>query len=183
MPLLLKNSQKHRLMVTTYYDYGIQLLLFCQYQPGLDDNTNRHSMGPFFKICVVNCLIFPFFDQLVIWSIFSVYICVWYYLLQSNCNNGHLSRKSFVNILKVNIFFIFFYYQQPINGKIVRFYLIFYSEGIAISKLVSQLKLLPRLSELEDNDTIVVMTIRKDCKVFFTFTSQQMPKVTVSFLL
>ena len=183
MLLLLKNSQKHRLMVTTYYDSGIQLLLFCQYQSGLDGKTNWLSRGPFFKICVVNCLIFPFFDQFVILSIFSVYICVWYYLLQSNCKNGHLSRKSFVNFLKVNIFFIFFYYQQPINRKIVHFYLIFYSEGIVISKLVSQLKLLPSLSELEDNDTIVMITIRKDCKVFFTFTSQQRPKVTVSFLL
>ena len=55
------------------------------------------------------------------------------------------------------------------------------SEGTVISKLVSQLKLLPSLSELEDNDTIVMSTIRKDCKVFFTFTSQQMPKATYLF--
>ena len=40
------------------------------------------------------------------------------------------------------------------------------SEGIVFSKLVSQLKLLPILSELEDKDTIVMGTIRKDCKVF-----------------
>ena len=32
----------------------------------------------------------------------SVYICIWFYLLQCNCNNGYLSRTSFVHFLKVN---------------------------------------------------------------------------------
>ena len=40
------------------------------------------------------------------------------------------------------------------------------SKGTVISKLVSQFKLLASLFELEDNDTIIVSTIRKDCKVF-----------------
>ena len=29
IPLFLKNSQKHRLMATTYYNYSILLLMFC----------------------------------------------------------------------------------------------------------------------------------------------------------
>ena len=47
---------------------------------------------------------FPFLTSLLFGPFFSVYICVWFYLLQSNCNNGYFSRKSFVNFLKVNIF-------------------------------------------------------------------------------
>ena len=38
------------------------------------------------------------------------------------------------------------------------------NEEIVISKLVSQLKLLPSLIELKDNDTIVVSTILKNCQ-------------------
>ena len=41
------------------------------------------------------------------------------------------------------------------------------SKGIVFTKLVSQLKLLPGLSEFQDNDTIVMSTIRKDCKAFY----------------
>ena len=39
------------------------------------------------------------------------------------------------------------------------------SEDIGISKLVSQLKLLPTLFELKDNDTINTSTIIKNCKI------------------
>ena len=41
------------------------------------------------------------------------------------------------------------------------------SKGVVFTKLVSQLKLLPGLSEFQDNDTIVMSTIRKDCKAFY----------------
>ena len=48
---------------------------------------------------------FSFLISLLFGPFFSVYICVWFYLLQSNCNNGYFSRTSFVkNFLKVNIF-------------------------------------------------------------------------------
>ena len=47
---------------------------------------------------------FSFLISLLFGPFFSVYICVWFYLLQSNCNNGYFSRMSFVNFLKVNIF-------------------------------------------------------------------------------
>ena len=41
------------------------------------------------------------------------------------------------------------------------------SEGIVISKLVSQLKLLPSLLELEDNDTIVIAPLGKIVRFFY----------------
>ena len=46
---------------------------------------------------------FSFLISLLFGPFFSVYICVWFYLWQSNCNNGYFSRMSFVNF-KVNIF-------------------------------------------------------------------------------
>ena len=56
---------------------------------------------------------------------------------------------------------------QPINWKVVLFLVDINSKGIVFSKLISQLKLLPSLSEFQDNDTIVISTIRKDCKAFY----------------
>ena len=47
---------------------------------------------------------FYFLISLLIGPFFSVCICIWFYLLQSNCNNGYSSRMNFVNFLKVNIF-------------------------------------------------------------------------------
>ena len=79
------------------------------------------------------------------------------------------------------------------------FYLILTMKTV-ISKLVSPLKLLPSLIELKDNNSIIMSTINKKfpemwrnrsflinevekiVRFFFTFTSHQMPKVTVSFL-
>ena len=53
------------------------------------------------------------------------------------------------------------YYQQPTSCKIVLFLHEIISEDVGISKLVSQLKLLPSLFELKDNDPIVMSTIIK----------------------
>ena len=52
------------------------------------------------------------------------------------------------------------YYQWPTNCKMIICFEI-NSKDIGISKLVSQLKLLPSLFELEDNDTVVMSTIIK----------------------
>ena len=46
---------------------------------------------------------FSFLISLLFGLFFSVYICVWFYLLESNYNNAYFSRTSFVNFLKVNI--------------------------------------------------------------------------------
>ena len=125
---------------------------------------------------------FSFLISLLFGPFFSVYICVWFYLLQSHCSNGYFSRTSFVNFSSsLYILLLLLLVSKQLQGSTFSFDI--NSEGIVISKLVSQLKLLSSLFELEDNDTIVMSTIRKDCKVFFTFTSQQMPKVTASFLL
>ena len=51
------------------------------------------------------------------------------------------------------------YYQQPNNCKIVLILFDINNEDIVISKLLSQLKLLPSLIELKDNDAIVIITI------------------------
>ena len=53
------------------------------------------------------------------------------------------------------------YYQQPINCKIVLFFKKINSKDIGISKLASQLKLLPNLFELKDNGAVVMSTIIK----------------------
>ena len=45
---------------------------------------------------------FSFLISLLFGPFFSVYICVWFYLLQSICNTGYFSRTSFVNFLKGN---------------------------------------------------------------------------------
>ena len=124
---------------------------------------------------------FSFLISLLFGPFFSVYICVWFYLLQSHCSNGYFSRTSFVNFSSSLYILLLLLVSKQLQGSTFSFDI--NSEGIVISKLVSQLKLLSSLFELEDNDTIVMSTIRKDCKVFFTFTSQQMPKVTASFLL
>ena len=52
---------------------------------------------------------FSFLISLLFGLFFLVYICVWFHLLQSNCNNGNFSRTSFVNFLKVNILFLFLF--------------------------------------------------------------------------
>ena len=124
---------------------------------------------------------FSFLISLLFGPFFSVYICVWFYLLQSHCSNGYFSRTSFVNFSSSLYILLLLLVSKQLQGSTFSFDI--NSEGIVISKLVSQLKLLSSLFELEDNDTIVMSSIRKDCKVFFTFTSQQMPKVTASFLL
>ena len=45
---------------------------------------------------------FSFLISLLFGPFFSVYICLWFYLLQFNCNNGYFSGTSFVVSLKVN---------------------------------------------------------------------------------
>ena len=57
-------------------------------------------------------------------------------------------------------------FAQITSSKIL-FFLYIKSEGIAISKLVSQLKLLPSLLELEDNDTIVIAPLGKIVRFFY----------------
>ena len=115
---------------------------------------------------------FSFLISLLFGPFFSVYICVWFYLLQSHCSNGYFSRTSFVNFSSsLYILLLLLLVSKQLQGSTFSFDI--NSEGIVISKLVSQFSCC----------TIVMSTIRKDCKVFFTFTSQQMPKVTASFLL
>ena len=58
---------------------------------------------------------FSFLISLSFDLFFSVYIYVWFYLLQSNCNNGYFSRTSLVNFLKVNkyiLFLLFLWYPR-----------------------------------------------------------------------
>ena len=50
---------------------------------------------------------------------------------------------------------------KSVDIRIVLFLFDINNEDIAISKLVSQLKLLPSLFELKDNDTIIMSTFIK----------------------
>ena len=100
----------------------------------------------------------------------------------------------------MKITFLTPYDIKSVDIKIVLFFYLILTMKTVISKLVSPLKLLPSLIELKDNNTIIMSTINKKfpemwrntsflinevekiVRFFFTFTSHQMPKVTVSFL-
>ena len=57
--------------------------------------------------------------------------------------------------------FLTAYGIKSVDIRIVLFLFDINNEDIAISKLVSQLKLLPSLFELKDNDTIIMSTFIK----------------------
>ena len=57
--------------------------------------------------------------------------------------------------------FLTAYDIKSVDIRIVLFLFDINNEDIAISKLVSQLKLLPSLFELKDNDTIIMSTFLK----------------------
>ena len=57
--------------------------------------------------------------------------------------------------------FLTAYDIKSVDIRIVLFLFDINNEDIAISKLVSQLKLLPSLFELKDNDTIIMSTFIK----------------------
>ena len=57
--------------------------------------------------------------------------------------------------------FLTAYGIKSVDIRIVLFLFDINNEDIAISKLVSQLKLLPSLFELKDNDTIILSTFIK----------------------
>ena len=57
--------------------------------------------------------------------------------------------------------FLTAYDIKSVDIRIVLFLFDINNEDIAISKLVSQLKLLPSLFELKDNDTIILSTFIK----------------------
>ena len=57
--------------------------------------------------------------------------------------------------------FLTAYDIKSVDIRIVLFLFDINNEDIAISKLVSQLKLLPSLFELKDNDTVIMSTFIK----------------------
>ena len=61
----------------------------------------------------------------------------------------------------MKITFLTPYDIKSVDIKIVLFLFDINNEDIVISKLVSQLKLLPSLIELKDNNTIILSTINK----------------------
>ena len=68
---------------------------------------------------------FSFLISLLFGPFFFIYICVWFYLLQSNCNNGNFSRTSFVKkFLKVNIFLSILENFSNLNNKSTAMHLV-----------------------------------------------------------
>ena len=61
---------------------------------------------------------FTFLISLLFGPFFSVYICVQFHLLQSNCNYGYFSHRSFVNFLKKIIFFFHYLKNKDSSYKL-----------------------------------------------------------------
>ena len=95
-------------------------------------------------------------------------------------------KISFVQITHMKFTFLTAYGIKSVDIRIVLFLFDINNEDIAISKLVSQLKLLPSLFELKDNDTIIMSTFIKKLLEMWrnrSFLISEVGKIVRFFLL
>ena len=81
---------------------GYSCLCFVSVSRGLMTKPIDFLRVPSLKFVEQIVCFFSFLISLLFGPFFAVYICVWFYLLPSNCNNWCFSRTSLVNFLKVN---------------------------------------------------------------------------------